>query len=599
MIFRPASAKFRCPALPLDNSPTALSGVAMRFAVPRGRAPRILAAALAALAACGEPRRPAPAGESAGPAYGGTLVIAGANDLETLNPLAASEKWGQEFIRFALFLPLIRYGPRLEYEPALAESWELLGDTGVVFRLRRDVRWHDGRPVTAEDVAFTFERAKDPRTAFPNAHYFAAWRAAEVLDSFTIRFRFDPHPDPLAGWPFTPPVPRHLLAAVPPERMRMAEFGRRPVGNGPFRFVSVRPNDRWVFEANPDFPTALGGRPYVDRVVWRVVPENAAQVAELLTGNVDVIVAPGADRLRTLDADPEIRAVVRPSRTYLFIGWNGRRPPFHDARVRRALTMAIDRARLVARGRAGYGEVAAGPISPHHWAYDPSITPLPYDTAAAARLLEEAGFRDRDGDGVREDARGRKLEFRMKIAAENAFQRDLAELIRADLAAVGVRLRPEPTEFTTLVAQISSPARDFDAVLMGWESDFRINLTPLFHSSARNGPYQLASYSNPEVDRLLDLAERTTDRAAAAPLWRRIQLLLRDDQPWTFLYHSPELFAVRERVRGVHMDIRGALVELPRWWLVPASAAAASPGARPAPPARRVQPATATAGRTK
>src|SRR5690606_9113970 len=128
-----------------------------------------------------------------------------------------------------------------------------------------------------------------------------------------IRFRFRPHGDPLASWPFAPIMPRHLLDTVPPERLRTAAFNKQPVGNGPFRFVSARANDRWVFEANPDFPEALGGRPYIDRVVWRTIPDNAAQVVELMAGTADLILSPRADQLRELDAHPEIRAHLRPA----------------------------------------------------------------------------------------------------------------------------------------------------------------------------------------------------------------------------------------------------------------------------------------------
>src|SRR5690606_5451771 len=231
----------------------------------------------------------------------------------------------------------------LDFEPYLAERWELAGDTGVVFHLRRDVRWHDGVPTTAYDVLFTYERARDPRSASALGQYFEHWVHAEVLDSFTIRFRFRPHGDPLASWPFAAIAPRHLLDSIPPERLRQAAFNHRPVGNGPFRFVSYQANDRWVFEANPDFPEALGGRPYLDRVIWRAIPDNNAQITELLTGRADLILSPFADQIRELDARPEVRAVERASRNYVFIGWDGEEPRFADARVRRALSMAIDR----------------------------------------------------------------------------------------------------------------------------------------------------------------------------------------------------------------------------------------------------------------
>ncbi|MEX0893170.1 MAG: ABC transporter substrate-binding protein, partial [Gemmatimonadota bacterium] len=343
------------------------------------------------------------------PVRGGTVVLAGPNDLDVANSLVSTERYTQELLRYVLALPLLYHGPDLELQPALAESWELLADTGVVFHLRPDVHWHDGVPTRAGDVAFTFARAMDPATGYPSADYFARWSEPRVVDSLTVRFTWEPHAEALAGVPFLPVMPAHLLDRIPADRMRQAAFNRAPVGNGPFRFVEYRAGDRWVFAANDDFPEALGGRPWIDRLVWRVIPEAAAQEVELRTSNAHMILSPRAPELAELDALPGIRAIVRPGRQYGFVAWNGQRPPLDDPAVRRALTMALDRERMIEGLRSGYGEPAVGPIGPFHWSVDEGLEPLPQDPAAARTLLEEAGIRDRDGDGYREDAAGAPL----------------------------------------------------------------------------------------------------------------------------------------------------------------------------------------------
>ncbi|MEJ2679590.1 MAG: ABC transporter substrate-binding protein, partial [Gemmatimonadota bacterium] len=495
------------------------------------------------------------------PHYGGTAVVAGPSDLDNMNPLVASETWATQVLMYALFMPLIRYDARLDYEPYLAQSWEMTGDTGVVFHLRHDVRWQDGQPTTAYDVAFTYERAKDPATGFPNSEYFEYWRGVQVLDSFTVRFRFKPHAEPLAGLPFTPIVPKHLLDTIPPDRMRQAAFNLAPVGNGPFRYVSHRANDRWIFEANPDFPKALGGRPYLDRFVWRVVPENVSQVAEIEAGDVDLALTPPMEAVRKASAAKGIHLVEYSSRRYAFVGWNGRRPPLNDPRVRRALTMAINRQAMVDALRDGFGQVAVGPVMPWHWAFDPNLPPLPFDPDSARALLAAAGYRDRDGDGVVENTAGKPFEIQLKVVANNSVNRDVAELIRGNLAAVGVRVIPQPVEGTTLIADVTSPDRRFDAFVFAWQGDFRLNLRNQFHSAEIGGPDQFASYRNAEVDSLLDAANLITDRKKALPLWYRLQRILRNEQPWTFLYYSPQVLLVRDRLRGAVMDSRGALVD--------------------------------------
>jgi len=521
-------------------------------------------------AGCGGERAGAPA--AAEPAYGGTVVVASPDDLGPLNSLVNGLRYGQEVLRYALALPLVAWGPDLGLEPALARSWELSGDTAVVFELRADVRWHDGERTTAYDVEFTFGRAMGTASTYPNAGDFAAWTGIEVLDSFRIRFRFTPHADPLAGVPFLPIMPRHLLDSIPAERMQQAAFNRHPVGNGPFRFVEYRPNERYVLEANPDFPEELGGRPYIDRFVWRIIQDDAGQIAELRTGNAHLAMNVKAQTWTGLAADPALRAFTREARQYSMIAWNGRRAPFGDARVRRALIMAVDRQRIIDVLRRGHGYVAPGPVGRYHWSYDRTLAPLPHDSMTARALLADAGIRDTDGDGVLEKADGSDFMIELLFPPIND---DLAQLIQNDLGAIGVRVDLRTTEFATIVGRVMSLDRAFDAALLAWEADFRLSLRAVFHGAERNGPFQIAGYANPEVDSLIDRTERMTDREAARPLLHELQRILRDDQPWGFLYYYDDLYAARAELGGTDMDIRGALVNLPRWWLAGAAASAA------------------------
>ena len=533
------------------------------------------ALALAALLAAGCADRAAenPSGDGT-PVRGGTVVIGGINDLDNLNSLVSAEKFSQEIIREMLFLPLIRYDAGLDYEPALARSWELLGDTGVIFHLRDDVRWHDGMPTTAADVMFTYERAVDPETAFPSADYFASWTSAKQIDSLTVQFTFEPHAEPLAGLPFLPIMPRHMLDSIAPSRMRQASFNKKPVGNGPFKFGEYRANDRWVFLANDDYPAELGGRPYLDRVVWRVIPDATVQLTEIQTGTLDITPAK-TDQVKSLANAPNLRTIVRPSRQYAIVGWNGRRAPFDQAVVRRALSMAMDRQAFIQTLRGGYGTLAVGPIGPFHWAYDSTLTALPFNPDSARALLRSANIQDRDGDGVAELPDGKPFEIELLLPANSIINRDMAAMITANLSQVGVRVTPKAVEATTMFATISDSKRDFDAVIVAWESDFRINLRDIFHSSALGGPFQLASYSNPKVDSLIDFTARTKDRAKAKPAYQELQRILREEQPWSFLYYFPDVYLVRDRVHGVEMDIRSSLLTVGKWWVSPAAGSAA------------------------
>ncbi len=503
-------------------------------------------------------------GDSAGPRGSAPLVVAYQADLQTLNPVVSTDQNANDVIYSMLFTPLVAFGPDYEVEPALAESWELT-DSTVTFRLRDDVSWHDGEPVTAGDVAFTFELAKTPEAASPMASaYLSSVASAEVLGPHRVRFRFsEPHADPLQDF-YWPPVPSHRLADVPPAELAEHPFGRDPVGSGPYRLVEWRAGDALEFRRVDSFPADLGGVPEIERVVYRVVPERTTRLRELLNGTVhlDGPLAPSdADRV---EASERVRLQAFPWRMFTYIGWNLRDPRFEDRRVRRALTLALDRSGLLEAALYGYGSVAAGPIPPWH-PLAPDLEPLPYAPDSARALLDAAGWRDRDGDGVR-DRDGRALRFELLTGQANPVHADLVQMIQARLGRVGVRVDPLLLEWQTVLGR--HRARDFDAVLTNWVLDgFRVDPRALFHSDQVpiEGSANRSSYANRAADSLMDLGVRLTDRDRAREVWAQLSLLLQRDQPFTFLFWNDEIAGVSRRLEDVEMDARGELRGLPGW----------------------------------
>lgn len=516
--------------------------------------------------------------------YGGTAVVGLNFDPPTMNALATSDVGAQSIQRDVLFAPLLKYDARLQPMPWAAERWDTLrlgrDSLQLTFRLRRDLRWHDGRPTTAEDVRWTFERAVDPRTAYVGASAFALYNPrAEVLGPYAVRFRLRRHADFLDGWRAMPPLPKHLLGNVAPEQFANHPFGTTaPVGNGPFRFARRAPGQEWAFAANAAFPRALGGRPYLDRLVFRPIPEATTRTTELVTGGIDLSVPVRAADAERLRATPGLRIVARPVATWNFVAWNTRLPFFDTPEERRALTLALDRRRITEAVSQGYGVSGRSLVTPLHWAYAGTDrrTALPYDPAAARRTLAAAGWRDRDGDGVLEDAAGRPFRFTLKVPQGNAALRDIAEVVQAQLRGVGVAMELQLLEPTTLIRQFEGNAegggprrRDFEAVLLVWSDDLRKDDSQLFHSRHAQGARFWTGYSHPRLDQLLDTLPTIANRTAARPLWAEYQRHLAQAAPVTVLYYPRQLIGVRERLRGVEVDARGEFASAQRWWIQP------------------------------
>jgi len=496
-----------------------------------------------AAAACGPVAPPA------------TVFFASGAELQSIDPLLTVHPLARQVQRYALFLTLARYDSALVARPYLAASWRWSADRRALdLAVREDVRWHDGAPTTAADVVFTLNAARDPATGYPRRADLACLTSARATGAFAARLEFcrpqPGFPDVLTDLAI---VPAHLLDSVPRAELRRAAFNERPVGNGPFRFVSHVPNQRWVFEANPEFPPALGGPPGIRRLVVVVVDEAATKLSGLVTGELDVAgIQPMHAAL--VRRDRRLAVVDYPMLLAYGLVWNCARAPFDDARLRRALTLALDRRAMVAAYLYGFGEVADGPVPPWH----PGAVPtpgVPFDRAAAGALLDSLGWR-LGADGVRRrDGRGLAFTLLTVGTADNA----LEQMIQADLGAVGVSVRIRQLELGAFLARATGAARDYDALVTGILGDLALGyLRGLFDSRRRGEPLQYAQYADPAVDRALDAGDLGA-----------VQRIVARELPITFLYHARGVQGVNRRVHGVTMDLRGELPTLQRWHLDP------------------------------
>jgi len=497
---------------------------------------------------------------------GGRVVIGVPGDITSLNIYTATNAFSQEIVDL-LFLKLadeqddFRQGPPT-FRPSLAKSWELSPDgLELTFRLDPRARWSDGLPVTARDVVFSHRAATSPEVSWVGKDVKDFIQEVKAVGERTVVYRFRQ----VEPYGLMDAVEGNVLPAHAFEKIQLADWPKRsflevPAGDGPFLLRRYERGALIELKRNPGYLRAP--LPRLDAVVFRIIPDEATLVNELLSGGIDVMENVPAAATKRIEADPRLRLVRVPDLSYHFICWNTSRAPFTDGRVRRALTLAIDREAIAEALLPDTGRPSAGPVLSFLWAHDPSLRPLPYDPDAARALLKEAGFEDTDGDGL-VDRDGRPFRFSLDINQGSRLRSDVAQMVATELRKVGVEAVPRVYEFGAFIERHEK--HDFDAFVGSWRESTKVDLKSAFHSASRDGGYNYGMYANPRLDAVIDRARATTDAKAARALWFNAQAIVAADQPYTFLFERDRLNAVPRRLQGLRMGPRSAYTGLEEW----------------------------------
>ncbi len=488
-----------------------------------------------------------------------TVFYASGADLQSINPLVTVHPLAKAVQKHVMFLTLAAYDSTLRPVPRLA-SWAWSGDrTTLTFELRRDVVWHDGVPTTASDVVWTLEMARAVDVGYPRARDLASVTQVSAVDSFTVRVGFrraqPTFPDVFTDLAI---LPAYRFRGVTPSEIRTAPFNFDPVGNGPFAFVEHLPNQRWVFRRFDDFPVSLG-RPAIERLVIAVVDEPATKLAALTSGELDFAGISPAHAAFVRD-DPRLAVIDYPMMFVYALVWNLRRTPFNDRRIRRAMTLALDRQLMIDAYLYGFGTVANSPVPHTHPWYQP-VPSASQDTATAARLLDDAGWR-RGPDGIRHQ-RGRHLAFELLTVGSGDYA--LEQMIQAQLRQVGVEVVIRPLELTTFLAIAQGRERDFDALVTGIVGDLSLGHVAAMFDGSQPGPLAYPGYQSRAFDAAVARTRNATTERELEDAWRAAQDILAGDHPTTWLYHARGLQGGSRRVQGARPDLRGELANIAAW----------------------------------
>jgi peptide/nickel transport system substrate-binding protein len=502
------------------------------------------------------------------PAYGDTMVEASIATVSGLIPNITSDNASHE-VGSLLYTGLIKRDANLDFVGDLAERWVVSRDCReLTFHLRRDARWHDGRPFTAEDVLFTHRTMVHPKTPTAYREEFLAVEHIEAPDPHTVTVRYrQPYAKSMQSWEMWM-LPRHLLERYVEEgRLREApQNWQAPVGTGPYRFGELRAGEKVVLVANKDF---YGPGPFISRVVYRIIPSQATIFMELKARGVDTSNLTALQYQRQSDY-PAFRKIYRkyryPSNSYTYLGFNLKDPRFADPRVRHAFAHAINKRELIDGVVLGLGREATGPYKPGTWVYNPDVRRFDHDPARAQALLAEAGWRERNADGLLVKD-GQPFTFTLMTNQGNDERKKVAEMIQAALREVGVGVEIRTMEWSSFIKEYVRKRR-FEAIVLGWGIGQDPDQYDIWHSS-KTGPEQLnvVSYSNAEVDALLERGRASCVNEERKKYYDRIQQILAEDQPLIFLYFRDALPAVSARIHNIQESPNGIRFNFTEWFV--------------------------------
>lgn len=499
------------------------------------------------------------------PVSGGELVVGLRTDPPSLNTNVDSDLVARWITGHRIYQGLIDVDPfddpNYRVVPQLAETWEISDDKKTyTFHLRKDVKWHDGLPFTARDVIATFDKVQDPTTKAVHVRSTLQELAGySAPDDYTVVFKWKrPYFLSLDSLADIPIQPAHVIARLRGGQYNEAAtnpLNRHPIGTGPFKFVAWESNQKIVLARNDQY---WAQKPYLERLVFRIQTDHTVMLQLAERGEIDMVDQVTSEQWVHMDSATLRKHWNRSkfySANYAWIGWNEERPFFSDKRVRRALTLLVDRPGIIEKMLYGLPRATTCHF---YWASpscDASLKPLPYDPAAAQKLLDEAGWKDSNGDGVR-DKGGVEFRFIFMLPVGSTEAAHWAAKLKEDLARVGIEMELQTVEWAAFSKRLTE--HRFDACTLLWGGGPRDEPSQIWHSSGIKGGSNFISYRNAAIDKMLEDARIMFDEEARNALYRRFGAILQDEQPYTFLYVRPELSLLSKKIKGARESLM--------WW---------------------------------
>jgi len=495
---------------------------------------------------------------------GDWLVQAFGSNIKTLTPFVSTDRYATDVQEMVLETLLVYDPDTLDLIGHIASSWTISEDgLTLTYKMRNDVTFSDGVKLNAHDVVFSYDFAMNEKIAAPRQRaYYRKIKSVIALDDYTVEFVFkEPYYNSLLMSGAMEIMPKHFYEKYLDTPEKYNESKGILLGSGPYKLVDptswtpdkglvdlVR-NERYWGPVTPSY----------DRMIWKVIEHDSARLTTFRNGEIDAYGARPIEYNKLLNDKALMSRTLNfeympPINGYTYIGWNqkrdGKDTRFKDRRVREAMTYLTDRQKIIDEIYLGYGEIAVSSFNPQGKQHNKSLKPRLYDVEKAKALLKEAGYEDRDGDGVIEDSKGKKLEFELTFPNKSEDYKRLALLLKDLYARAGVAMIPKATEWPVMLENASK--RKFDAMMLGWTSVVESDMYQIFHSSQiKDEGDNFINYNNPKLDKCIEEARTTVKIDKRMSIWQRCEKILYDDQPYTFLNRRSRLVFVDKRIKNL------------------------------------------------
>ena len=478
---------------------------------------------------------------------GGNLINAMAGEPSNLIAMIAGDS-ASSAIAGNIFNSLLKYDENLNYVPDLAESWEISNNQKTIsFKLKKGLRWADGKPLTSADVLFTWKLITNPNTRTPYASDYQLVKKASTPDPLTFKVTYESSYAPaLDTWASLHILPKHILKD---EDINNTFFSRKPTGSSYYKLDEWISGQQVTLKANDK---SVSGTPLIKKLISRIIPDTSSQFLELTADNIDVMNINPIQYQRVFPAKKDLQQKIALYKElgngYTYLGFNLKKAPFNDIRVRQALNYAIDKDEVIKGVLLGLGEAISSPYKPGTRWNNPNLSPYPYSPSKALELLADAGYiKDKNGSLTKD---GKPLKFEI-ITNQNKQREMTAVLIQRRLQEIGVKVSIRVIEWASFVNRFIKTG-DFDVVVLGWGLSLDPDQYNIWHSSQQEpGQFNFLGYSNKTVDQLLELGRKELNPHKREKIYREFSKHILEDSPIVYLYAGYGLSAIHKRVKGI------------------------------------------------